>query len=90
MIVFYGGWLILIAGMFVVISWLNFHREAFKALGVLVFLLLVGVGGIALYMLPTIIALCRKHPKSLAIFVLNFLSGWTFVGWVAGMVWAFT
>lgn len=42
-----------------------------------------------LYFLPTIIAITRKHINVLSIFILNLLTGWTFVGWVIAIVWAF-
>ncbi|MDD5339450.1 MAG: superinfection immunity protein, partial [Dehalococcoidales bacterium] len=44
--------------------------------------------GIVLYFLPTIIALARHHINSLAIFVVNFLTGWSFIGWVIALVWS--
>jgi hypothetical protein len=37
---------------------------------------------LALYFLPTIIAITRTHPNAVAIFVPDFFLGWTFVGWV--------
>jgi hypothetical protein len=43
-----------------------------------------------LYFLPTIIALSRKKSNHLAIFLLNFFLGWTFVGWIVSLVWACT
>jgi hypothetical protein len=43
---------------------------------------------LALYFLPAIIAAARHHPQSVVIFVLNLLVGWTFLGWVAAIVWA--
>lgn len=43
-----------------------------------------------LYFLPSVIALKRRHANSKAIFALNLLGGWTVVGWIAAMVWAFT
>jgi hypothetical protein len=48
-------------------------------------LLLIILG---IYFLPTIVA--GRHHNSGAIFVLNLLLGWTFVGWVIALVWAFT
>jgi hypothetical protein len=48
-------------------------------------LLLVIIG---IYFLPTIIA--GRHHNSSAIFVLNLLLGWTFIGWVIALVWACT
>jgi Superinfection immunity protein len=46
--------------------------------------------GVAFYMLPTIIALSRGHHNTLAIAVLNILTGWSFIGWVIALVWACT
>jgi len=43
---------------------------------------------IMIYLIPTIIALDKRHIDTLAIFILNLLLGWTFVGWVIAMVWA--
>src|SRR5580698_1838338 len=43
---------------------------------------------VGFYFLPTIVA--GRHPNSSAIFVLNLLLGWTFVGWVIALVWACT
>lgn len=45
---------------------------------------------VAAYMLPTIIAAANRHRNANAIGALNLLLGWTFVGWVAAMVWAHT
>jgi len=45
---------------------------------------------LAFYFLPTIVALVRHHGNTLAIFVANLLTGWTFVGWVIALVWACT
>jgi len=42
------------------------------------------------YFLPWVIALLRSHRNSTAIFVLNLLLGWTFIGWVVALVWSFT
>jgi Superinfection immunity protein len=43
-----------------------------------------------LYLLPWIIALARKKQNSMAIFWLDLLAGWTFVGWIIALVWALT
>lgn len=40
------------------------------------------------YLLPSFVATSRKRRNSSAIFCLNLLTGWTFVGWVASLVWA--
>jgi hypothetical protein len=55
------------------------------------FWLIVGLGLLLiLYFLPTIVASNRRHPNTTAIFVLNLLAGWSFIGWVGALVWAFT
>ena len=40
------------------------------------------------YFVPTIIAVIRQTRNLVAIIVLNLLAGWTFLGWVASLVWA--
>lgn len=40
------------------------------------------------YFAPTIIAVRGDHKNQGAIAVLNLLLGWTFLGWVAAMVWS--
>jgi hypothetical protein len=44
----------------------------------------------ALYFLPTMIAVARKHRNGLPIFILNLFLGWTFLGWIVSLVWCFT
>jgi hypothetical protein len=43
---------------------------------------------LAFYFLPTIISLANHRRNTLAIFLLNFLLGWTFIGWVIALVWS--
>lgn len=45
---------------------------------------------IFVYFMPTLIAFKRLHLNRVAIFVLNLLLGWTFLGWVIAFVWGFT
>ena len=45
---------------------------------------------VALYFVPTFIAAMRHHNNVVAIGALNFLLGWSFIGWVAAFVWALT
>jgi Superinfection immunity protein len=40
------------------------------------------------YFLPSSIAKGAKHPQTTAIFLLNLLLGWTFLGWVVALIWA--
>lgn len=44
--------------------------------------------GFVLYFLPAIIAGVRHKRDTLAIFLLNFFLGWTFIGWIVALVWA--
>jgi hypothetical protein len=43
---------------------------------------------LAMYMIPTIIALLRKHRQAGAIAGLNILLGWTVLGWIGAFVWS--
>jgi hypothetical protein len=45
---------------------------------------------VAMYFLPALIAALRKHPQTLAIFVLNLLLGWSVIGWIGSLVWSLT
>lgn len=45
---------------------------------------------LAIYFLPAIIASHRRHRNKTAITVLNLFLGWTFIGWVIALVWAYT
>jgi hypothetical protein len=56
-------------------------KEGFIVLG-------VGIAALMLYLLPLIIAGCRRHRNVGAVAVLNVLLGWTFLGWVIALVWA--
>ena len=44
--------------------------------------------GLILYFLPSIIAEKRMHDSENLILLLNFIIGWTFIGWIALIVWA--
>jgi hypothetical protein len=40
------------------------------------------------YFIPSIIASVRNHRQIGTIFRLNIFLGWTFIGWVAALIWA--
>lgn len=42
------------------------------------------------YFLPSFVAFARRHRQRVAIFLLNFLLGWTILGWIIALVWAAT
>tara|TARA_A100001035_G_scaffold157041_1_gene123977 strand:+ start:365 stop:655 length:291 start_codon:yes stop_codon:yes gene_type:complete len=43
---------------------------------------------LGIYFLPDWIAQSRGHPNRGSIFILNLFLGWTFLGWVAALIWA--
>lgn len=53
-------------------------------------LLIIAIPFLALYFLPSFIALSRKKTNRTAIIILNFFLGWTFIGWIVSLVWACT
>ena len=46
------------------------------------------IGG--LYFLPSICAFARGHSSKAGILILNIFLGWSLIGWVVSLVWAFT
>lgn len=53
-------------------------------------LVLVGIALVGAYFIPSFVADHRDHHNEKAIFVLNLFLGWTGLGWVLSLVWAFT
>lgn len=45
---------------------------------------------VAIYFIPSDAAYRRKHNNFKAILVLNIFLGWTFLGWVLALIWAYT
>ena len=45
---------------------------------------------IGAYFLPTLIAVINNRSNQTAIMALNFLLGWTFIGWVVALIWSLT
>lgn len=48
------------------------------------------LGWSAVYVLPTIVAVYRQHHNRVPITLVNILLGWTAIGWVVALIWAFT
>jgi Superinfection immunity protein len=42
------------------------------------------------YLIPSFVAFLRNHHNAGAIFALNLLLGWTFLGWISAMIWSLT
>jgi hypothetical protein len=60
-----------------------------QALPVLITFFMI-IATILFFMLPSYISMFRGHSNTAAIVVLNILLGWTCIGWIAALVWAFT
>ncbi|MCD8107003.1 MAG: superinfection immunity protein [Oscillospiraceae bacterium] len=63
-------------------------EEAIGALILIILLIALIAACIALYFLPTIIAVKNNHSSKSTIILINIFLGWTFAGWVATFVWA--
>jgi hypothetical protein len=46
--------------------------------------------GLMLLLLPIIVAACRKHRNLAPIALVTLLLGWTCIGWLVALIWAFT
>lgn len=50
--------------------------------------IIAGIAALAFYFLPTII--CGEKKQANALFVVNIFFGWTAIGWLICLIWAFT
>lgn len=66
------------------------HTDPVASFAALGLLMVFGAIAFAVYFLPSWIAHSRNKANIGAIFALNFLAGWTFIGWVVALVWALT
>jgi hypothetical protein len=44
---------------------------------------------VALYYAPTMLAIERGHPNAIPIGIINATLGWTLIGWIVALAWAF-
>lgn len=58
----------------------------FNALTILIMLM----GTVPIYFAPALIAVMRGHRNMLEIWLWNFLSGWTVIGWFIVLYWSCT
>ena len=56
--------------------------------GIILFIF-IAIISLVVYFLPSIIAAFRRHPYTLAIFLINLILGVTGIGWIGALVWAF-
>lgn len=52
-------------------------------------LILLGIVGLIIYFLPTIIASGRNSAATFLIFLVNLFGGWTVALWIFVFIWAF-
>ena len=62
----------------------------FLTAGPFLIVLLAAIVILSIYMIPSIVAVKRKHYDKTAIIVLNIFLGWSLVGWIVALVWACT
>jgi len=43
---------------------------------------------LVIYFVPVIVAYIRKHKNIIPITILTIFLGWTFIGWLASLMWA--
>lgn len=55
---------------------------------VLAMAVLMAFISLAIYFIPIIIAYVRRHNNFTAICLLTIFTGWTFLGWLASLLWA--
>lgn len=51
---------------------------------------LIIAGILGLYFLPSVVATSRRHRNAWPIALTNAFFGWTLIGWVIALIWAFT
>ncbi|MBB6146433.1 type II secretory pathway component PulF [Silvibacterium bohemicum] len=45
---------------------------------------------LAVYCLPTIVAVYRHHHNRMPIILVNLLLGWSAIGWIVALIWSLT
>lgn len=54
------------------------------------FIQLIVIAGAAIYFLPAVLAYNYRHEHAQDITLLNIFLGWTIIGWVVALIWAFS
>lgn len=77
-------------GIWFALIWFVFLASLVTGAAAHIHVLILVAVALAIYFVPTIVALKREHHQWLAILVLNVVLGWTFLGWVGALIWACT
>lgn len=80
------GWTVIGAPLLAMGVALGFSGMGAPGFGALIFVL----ASIVLYFAPALIAFGREHPNSTGIFVLTLFLGWSVLGWIGALVWAYS
>ena len=64
--------------------------EGTFAVGGMLCVIVSVVAGLVVYFAPVLVALLRGHPNMAPIMIVNFFLGWSLIGWVVALSWAFT
>lgn len=67
-----------------------FEKSTFSPIVLAFVAPLVLIGILLCYLLPSVIAYVRDHRNSIPIFIVNLFFGWTLLGWVICLAWAFS
>jgi T4 superinfection immunity protein len=65
-------------------------NDSSSAAGGVVILILLFLIGVAIWWIPGFIASARKHHNCVSIWLVTLFLGWSFIGWVIALVWAFS
>ncbi|MFR5509139.1 MAG: superinfection immunity protein [Clostridia bacterium] len=52
-------------------------------------LVILGIILLLIDLIPTVIAIKRKHTQKVAIILVNIFLGWTLIGWIGCLIWVF-
>jgi hypothetical protein len=66
------------------------YADSVKDLTMSLFALTAILVGLMLYFVPAIVAGHRRHHNRVPILLTNLFLGWTFIGWVAALIWSTT
>jgi hypothetical protein len=53
-------------------------------------IILILLTAIAIWLIPGLVALARSHHNCVSIWLVTIFLGWSFIGWVIALVWAFS
>lgn len=56
--------------------------------GISIWQLIILLAFLSVYLIPSMIALARSHPKKGLIVLLNVIGGVFLIGWVAALIWS--